>query len=334
MDNFCYICHVNTYYVTLYTQGDELPEMTCSNFFHSAEFFHIIEKTPGQRPYMAVATDDSGAVVGHLLAFIRRRGSWLPPYLYTQGRIYGEGEYADEANKEEIFGLLLRRITRKLRRRLCLYIELSDVSKKMFGYKLFKDNSYFPIAWQEVHNSLHSMPPRERLTGRMRAQIDRIYDLGVETREARTTEEGQAFYRLLNGFYRFKIHRLIPPEDQINALYESENGRIFITTYKGKTIGGCLCVYTEGNAYLWYLASKRKSYALLHPNMMTVWQAIMWAWEHNYAHIYFLDVGLPYSKNPFRRFILSFGGKPVGKYRWFSFTIRWINRFCLWLYRE
>lgn len=50
--------------------------------------------------------------------------------------------------------------------------------------------------------------------------------------------------------------------------------------------------------------------------MMTVWQAIIWAWKHNYAHIYFLDAGLPYPNNPFREFILRFGGKPVAKYRW------------------
>lgn len=322
------------YNVKLYTKGETLPEMQAANFFHSPELFHIIENSPGQRPYMAVTTDDEGHVVAHMLAFIRRRKSWLPPYLYTQGRIYGEGEYLYNDDKDEIFGLMLHELTHKLRRKMCFYIEFSDLSRKMFGYRFFRKEGFFPVNWQEVHNSLHSMPPEERLTEKMKNRIQHIYDLGVETREAKTDEEVHNFYRLLNGFYRLKLRRLIPSEDHIQQLYNSDNGRIFITLFKGKVIGGCVCVFSEGNAYLWYLASKRKRHPLLHPNMMTVWEAINWSWKHNYAHIFFLDVGLPFHKNPFREFILSFGGKPVGKYRWFRFNVKWLNRLMGFIYRE
>lgn len=75
-----------------------------------------------------------------------------------------------------------------------------------------------------------------------------------------------------------------------------------------ENIGGCACVYSEGNAYLCYLAAKRKTYSMLHPDTMVVWNAIQYAYEHNYNHIYFMDVGLPWHRNPFREFILSFGG--------------------------
>lgn len=178
------------------------------------------------------------------------------------------------------------------------------------------------------------MPPAERLTDKMREKIAHTYEQGVETREAVTDEEVHDFYKLLDGFYRLKLRRLIPPEEHIRQLYNSDNGRIFITTYKGKVIGGSVCVFSEGNAFLWYLASKRKRYVLQHPDIMTVWEAIDWSWKHNYAHIFFLDVGLPMPKNPFREFILSFGGKPVAKYRWFRFNVKWINRIMGYIYRE
>ncbi len=325
---------METYNVNIYSKGDQLPAIDESNFFHSSELFHIIEASPGERPYMAVATDDEGRVVGQMLAFIRRRGSWLPPYFYTQGRIYGEGVYADDVKRDEVFGLLLHQLTRKFQRKLCLYVEFSDLSRKMFGYRYFRKEGYFPVNWQEVHNSLHSMDPRDRLSDKMKARIDRIYKLGVETREAETEDEVHAFYKLLNGFYRFKMRRIIPPEHQVKQFFNSENGRIFITLHKRRVIGGSVCVFSGGNAYLWYLASKRKIYAGLHPNLMTVWYAIEWSWRQGYRHIYFLDVGLPFSKNPFREFILSFGGKPVAKYRWFKFTIKWFNRLLSFIYRE
>ena len=68
--------------------------------------------------------------------------------------------------------------------------------------------------------------------------------------------------------------------------------------------------------------------------MMTVWQAIKYAYENNYAHISFIDVGLPFRKNMYREFILSFGGKPIAKYRWFKFSFPWINNILSWIYRE
>jgi hypothetical protein len=311
-----------------------LPVLSSSNFFHSPELFHILENSSGQRPYMAVAFDETGRVVAHMLAFTRRRNTWIPPFLYTQGRIFGEGEYAEDTDKEVIFGLMLHELTRKLRRKLCFYIEFSDLSVKMFGYRFFRAEGYFPVNWQEVHNSLHSMPPIERLSERTRERIQKSLRAGVTMREVKTDEEVHSFYQLMNGFYRMKLRRIIPAENHIKQLYNSDNGRIFITLYKEKVIGGCVCVFSEGNAYLWYLASKRKRFALLHPNLMTVWEAITWSWKHNYAHICFLDVGLPFRKNPFRDFILSFGGKPIGKYRWFRFNVDWINKLMGYIYRE
>ena len=325
---------VSQYKINLYTKGSKLPQLSGANFFHSPEMFHIIENSPGQRPYMAVAFDAHGEVVAHMLASIRRRKTWIPPFLYMQGRIYGEGEYKPNVNREQIFGMMLHELTRKLRRKLCFYIEFSDLSVKMFGYRHFRAEGYFPVNWQEVHNSLHSMPPVERLSETTKERIRKAYRSGVTMREATTDEEVHCFYQLLHGFYRLKLRRIIPEENHIRQLYNSDNGRIFITLYKGRVIGGCVCVFSEGNAYLWYLASRRKRYPLLHPNLMTVWQAITWSWKHNYAHMCFLDVGLPFRKNPFRDLILSFGGKPVGKYRWFRFNVGWINKMMGYIYRE
>lgn len=320
--------------VKIYTKSSELPQMEEHNFFQSSELFRVAEESSGNTPLMAVAFNENGAIIGHLLATVRRRGSWLPPYLYTHARIYSEGEYAEGVNKQQVFAELLSHITRRLKRKMCLYIEFSDISKKMFGYKHFRANGYFPVHWQEIHNSLHSRAPIERLSKKNIKRIQKAKAAGVETHEVTTKEEVHQFYQLLHGFYRMKLRRYISSEQHFSRIYESDNARIFLTTYKNKVIGGCLCIYSNGNAYLWYLASKRKSYPKLHPNTMTVWHAIQYAYEHNYAHIFFMDVGLPWKRNPFRNFILSFGGKPVSSYRWFRFNIGWINRILKWIYKE
>lgn len=319
--------------IDIITRSEKLPPMSSHNFFHSPELFRIVEQTRGQTPYMVVALRQ-GHAVAHMLAVLRRRGSLIPPYLFTQGRVYGEGEYDDGEPREELFRLMLHAISRRLHRRLCFFIEFSDLSTKMFGYRHFRQQGYFPVHWMEIHNSLHSMPPEERLTEKMLERIRKGYEQGVVTKEVDDYDEFRDFYRVLKRFYAWKIRRFLPPERQFFELMKSDSCRFYITQYKGKAIGSCVCIYTGGNAYLWYLASRRKRHPLLHPDTMTVWNALKEAHTDSIHHFYFMDVGLPFHRHTQREFILSFGGKPVGTYRWFNFTFGWLNKIVSWFYRE
>ena len=324
---------MNELSVNIITKGEELPQMTCKNFFHSADLFRIIESTPGQKPYMVVACDGEGKVIGHMLVMLRRRGSLIPPYLFTQARVYGEGEYDTGCDKETVFGLMLQKAVRKLKYGKCLYIEFSDLGTKMFGYAKFRANGFFPVHWMEIHNSLHSMHPEKRLTPKMGKQLAKAKESGMETNIATTEKEYDQFFKILRGYVSLKIRRFIPDPSLFRKLREQGCCNLFTTLSDGKTVSGCLCVYSEGNCYLWYMATKRKLHKK-RASAQTVWTAINHAYENNYQHIYFMDVGLPFKKNPFREFILGFGGKPVGKYRWFRCSFRWINKLLSWIYRE
>ncbi|MCR4773876.1 MAG: GNAT family N-acetyltransferase [Prevotella sp.] len=320
--------------VRIIAKACELPELHSTDFFHSPELFRIMENTSGHSPYMLIAEDGEGNVLGHVLATVRRRGSLIPPYFFTQVRVYGEGEYREDVNRQEVFGVILRKLTAYFSRKLCLYIEFSDMGEKMFGYKHFRRNDFFPVSWLEIHNSLHSLPPEERLLDKARHHIERAYNHGVITREAKSDGEIESFYNILRHQRYSRMRRFIPPKEQIENIAHSECGQVFVTLYKGKIIGGSVCVYSEGNAYLWYMATRSKSYHMLHPDTVTVWHAIKYAYANNYAHIRFLDCGLPFFSNSYRDFVLSFGGKPVSKYRWFRFTLPWVNNVLFRFFRN
>lgn len=313
------------YTVEIVSKSKDLPPLKSNLLFHSPEYFRIVEETSGHRPLMAIVRDEHGNIAAHLTAIIRRRGSLFPPFLFSQGRIYGEGEYAEDTDREELFGLMLKAVTRVFRRKLCLYAEFSELSQKMFGYRHFRSNGYTPVTWQEIHNSLHSKSPEERLTDKARQRLTKAEAGGVEQIVAATPDDVHAFYKLLKSHFRTKFRRFIPPEQLFYQLWKAERCKIFLTRYKGKTIGGSACVYSNTDAYLWFLAAKRKTFHNLHPDTFSVWQAIKHAHSNGYQHIRFLDVGLPYEQNTFRDFILSFGGKPVSKFRWFCFFIPWLN---------
>jgi hypothetical protein len=360
----------------IYTSGDTLPGgLLGESFFHSGQLFALFQQTPRHRPYLVTLETDDGRVEAQMLAVVRYRSSWLPPYYYMHCRIMGEGEYAphqppptegglqhDDAtpagdtqpgsapatggDRSEAFGQMLHALTAKLGPRM-LYVEVSHLSHKMFGYRHLRDNRYFPVRWMSIHNSLHSRTPEERISQQLQQRIDSAYQRGVVTDEVSSEVDFAAFMRLLRQHNWLKPKRFIPSEEFFrpycgawaDTLEErpvklNDNGRLFVTRYKGRIIGCSAVVYSARQAYLWFAAYRRKTYAMVHPRELTIWHAIKDAHSRGYEHIYFMDVGLPFRKNKFRDFILRFGGKPASTYRWFRCSIKWVNSLLSWIYRD
>jgi len=294
----------------------------------------ISAHTPRMKPYMIVCSDAQGRVVSQLLAIVRYRTTLLPPFFFMHCRILGEGDYAPEVTgREELFGTMLKAISQRLNKTV-LYIEVSNLSQKMFAYRHFRQAGFFPVHWMSIHNSLHSRPPEERISEKMQHRIDSCYEKGVTNIEVSSDDDLKSFTRLLRKHHWLKPKRYIPDDQFFRQAMKSDHCRLFLTKYRHHVIGCAACVYSQGNAFLWYSAFRRKTYMPLHPDTMTIWHCIKYAHSQGYEHINFLDVGLPFRKNSFREFILSFGGKPVSTLRWFRFSIRWVNTLLSWFYRD
>jgi hypothetical protein len=326
---------VNEPSTRIITDQKDLPQLDNSNFFHSRQLFEIARNTPRQKPYMVVVQSSDGKVLAHLLAIVRYRTSWFPPYLYMHCRLLGEGVFSYQHEGYSIstlFGCMLDALKSKLSNRV-LYIEISNLSHKMFGYRELKKRQFFPVHWMSIHNSLHSHEPEERISQRLQKHIDNAYAKGVVTDEVKDDADFKAFMKLLKHHHWLKPKRYIPDEKFFQQVKQEGHGRLYLTRYHDHIIGCSATAYSQQNAYLWYMAFRRKSFAMLHPDELTLWHAIKDAHTRGYQHIFFLDVGLPFSRNPYREFILRFGGKPVSTNRWFRISIRWINSLLSWIYR-
>ena len=330
---FFYFCSMNEFTTTIYRKLEELPPLDDSNFFHSRRFFQICKESPRQKPYMVVVKDGKGQVVSHLLGIIRYRTFLFPLLIHC--RVLGEGVYYhdDIYPRDQLFGLMLEALTRLLNKRT-VYIEVSNLSQKMTGYRQLKQQQYFPVNWMSIHNSLHSHAPEERISEKLQKRIDNAKAKGVTTNEVTSEEDFVAFSKLLREHNLLKPKRYIPDDLFFRKIMEDGNGRLFVTKYHHRVIGCAAVAYSEKNAYLWYSAFRRKSFITVHPDVMTIWDTMQDCYQRGCEHMCFMDVGLPFSKNPFREFILRFGGKEQSTYRWFRFSIRWFNSLLRWLYRE
>ena len=189
------------------------------------------------KPYMTVCTDEDGRVLCHLLAMIRYRTSFLPPFMLIQCRVLGEGVYADSPyRKDELFGEMVTALTQKFNKKV-LYIEFSNLSQKMFAYKQFRQNNYFPVHWMSIHNSLHSRTPEERVTDKMLHHIESAYAHGVTCETVDSAADLKAFNKLLHQHHWLKPKRYIPDNQFFNLLKDCDQCQLFVTKFRNRVIG-------------------------------------------------------------------------------------------------
>lgn len=319
--------------ISVFTQERELPELPGSNVFHSAGLFRLYAHTPRHAPYMVVAADGQGRHLAHMLAVTRWRWMVLPPFFVRHCRITGEGDYDASLSAEhraQLFEDMLAALTQTVRRKV-FYILFSNLSTKMFGYRAFRREGFFPVRWTSIHNSLHSRTPEERIDGRTLLHIRRAEKRGAKVREVTTDEELHDFVALLRHYNRFKPFHHVPEERFVRGLVELGMVRLFLATYHGRAIGCCAVAYEGSDAMLWFLASLRKTYVRLRPASVTVFSAICDAHARGYRHFRFVDFGLPLSKAPMYRFVMRFGGKPAATFRWYRVSAKWLNALLSWM---
>lgn len=319
-----------------YRKGNVLPALPGRRIEHSNELFHVYEQTAGYQPHLIVAYQDERPVA-KLLSVVRKSTRIFPPSIIKRCEIYGYGEYFDEnLNKETLFGEMLDYLTQNIIQQSFL-IEFRNLEEPLFGYKHFRKNHYFSINWIRVYNSLHNRVPEKQLEPARKRQINRAVRRGATTKILETEEELDSFLKMLKKSYSSKIRKHFPDINffrQLATQYpEKETSRIFIVKYKGKIIGGSFCIYSDGDAYLWFSGGMRKTYPWLYPGVMAVWAALTHAYSNGYQHFEFMDAGLPFKKIGYRDFILGFGGKQVSTRRWFRFHWKWLNRLSCWLYK-
>lgn len=315
------------YQLVTYQKGAEIPPLPGNNLFHSVELFKVFEQTPGYSPIMLV-TYENKIPIACLLAVIRKSARSFPPSLIKRCEVYGTGEYFTKQNQEEIFGNMLQHLTQHVLKH-CFLIEFRNLDNALFAYKYFRENHYFPINWLRIHNSLHSKTPEERLSSSRKRQIKRALDNGVTMHIAETEGEIQTFAKMLKKNYSSKIRKHFPGIRFFLLLVQQnsykEIGKVFIIKFKGKIIGGSVCLFSNRNAYLWFSGGLRKSYPLQYPGILAVWKALLYAYENGYRHMEYMDVGLPFKQHGYRDFILRFGGAQYSTRRWFRFRWKWLN---------
>ena len=316
-----------------YEHVSEVPDLPGKNLFHSVELFHILEQTPGFRPLMVVAFEGS-VPVGRLLCAARSIFSITD--FFQKVVVYGNGEYFNTTRRsDEIFAEILSYLTTRFGDQVT-FIEFRNIDEPLYAYRYFRTNGYFPIRWLRVQNSIHQNPVDKWMSASRKKHIQQALKYGAVLDTLKSEEDLQQFFKMLKHYYSSKISRYLPEfyffHNLLEFKSEKEMGEIFTVKYKGKIIGGALCLFSDETAYLMVTGGLRKRYPMLHPNTLAVWNAMVYAHEKGYRHFEFFNAGLPFKKFGYRDFILRFGGKQFGTRRWYHVRWNWLNRLLIKFY--
>lgn len=316
--------------LTTFYSGEQLPALPGQNVWHSNELFRLYEATKGYTPFLIVAYVDERPVA-KLLCAVRDRSRWLPFAWARRCIVYGTGECLDEQlDWETVFGELLVRMTQEAERHASV-IEYRNLDNALFAYKQFRLHHYFPVNWLRVRNSLHNLAqPMERFSPSRRKQVRRGLASGAVCVEAVSQAEVERFARLLKRYYPVRIRRHLPTEDFFSELGRRPELRrrvkVLLVKYKQRIIGGSVCLLSGRDVYLLFSAGWRKLYPKQYPGVLAVWGSLEYACQNGYDHLEFIDVGLPFQKHGYRRFILQFGGMQRSTRRWFRLQCPFINK--------
>ncbi len=297
------------------------------NIFHSVDLFHILEQTPGFHPFMVVAFEDD-VPIGRMLSSLRGVFSWTD--FYQKLVVYGNGEYFQTSRRsDEIFNEILSYLTSRFSDEVT-FIEFRNIDEPLFAYRYFRSNDYFPVRWLHVENSIHQDSIDKWMSQSRRRQIQKGLQNGAELGIVTTEEELQQVFRMFKHYFSTKVSRYLPEFYFFQQVfrYKSEQplGKIFTVKYKGKMVGGALCLFSGTTAYLIMTGGLRKRYPMAHPNALAVWNAMTYSRAHGYTCFQFFNAGIPFKKFSYRDFILSFGGKQLGTRRWYRFRWNWLNK--------
>ena len=315
-----------------YNSGDNLPELLPGIFFHSKDFFRILEQSSGIKPVMFVAYENKKEI-GHMLTMFKRDFRIIPPGIYHWCSIYNEGTYRNDCKeRNKYFSMFIERLLKIIDFRY-IFIEVRYIADSRNTYQTFSKYNFVPRRDLRIYNSLHSRKPEERLSRAYHTHIKRAIARGVTYKQATETNEIEEGLNLLKKYYASKIKRYFAPPDLLMKLLANNNNnkpqmRMFAVYNKKKKMIGCsICLYYNERAFLLYSCGLRKSYPLLYPGIISVWAAIKDAHQREFSHFEFAISGMPLNKNiGFRNFLLNFGGKQTSTLHWYRFRWNWINK--------
>lgn len=283
-----------------------------ATFFQSPRFFTSCQSTPLLEPSYFVAYDDSGHLVGILLAFRQVQYRFFPlNFLSSRYIIWGGPLVAN--NDTLVYRGLYKEYTQNASP--AIYTQVRNLSDHSHNVDWMMQMGYTYEAHLDIVVDLKKSEDQlwKEVHTKRRNEIRRAIQEGTSF-EIRSDEEAlKNCYGILEEVYhRAKLP--LPSKHHFQALLENSSGseglKLFVANYEGKIIGCMLCL-AYGTTLFDYYAGAYREYYNKYPNDLVPWEVFRWGKQNGFTRFAFGGAGKPNVPYGVRDYKKKFGGEFV-----------------------
>lgn len=288
-------------------------------WFQTPEAYDFYESLPDLfRPFIvAVRSEELRAVC---VGYVTVEKSALKQLMTRRAIIIGGPCFANDATDDEVCELM--KAVRKELKGEAIYVECRNFNDYSRWKTAFAKAGFEYVPHLNFHVDTSSVEVVEANLGKSRKRdVRTTVREGVSVIEHPTDEQVCEYYKVLDNLYRTKVKTPLFPLSFFLALNKHKDGRLLLTEYKGKIIGGTVCVEQVNKCvYEWFVCGEDGVYPHVYPSSYATYAGIKYAAEHGCARFDMMGAGKPDEAYGVRDFKARFGGKEVEHGRFLCIT--------------
>jgi lipid II:glycine glycyltransferase (peptidoglycan interpeptide bridge formation enzyme) len=298
--------------------------------FQSPDMYDLYCNIASYTPRVIAMEDQQGVIRILVLVIIIKDYKGIAGRLTSRALING-GPLMDShvKHQENLLADFLDVLIQEVRKET-LYIQIRNhhdysVFDPVFRSKSFiKEDHLNLIVYTQDSNETHHGISKSKIR-----QAKKGRSLGVEIVVASDEKEVKEFYDLLYQLYATRVKKPLPPYSFFLYFYKAslqgKLGKIMLTKYQGRVVGGMICPITPGKSINeWYICGLDREYPKIYPSIILTLGVIDYAIENHIPAFDFMGIGSPDVPYGVRDFKTRFGGKTVNYGRYLRINNKYI----------
>lgn len=307
--------------------GALVRESETGTWFQTPEAYEFFASQPELFKPFAFGIVNDEKLRGVCCGYVTVEKSAAKQFLMRRAIIVGGPALANDATSEEV-QFLMEAVRKGLvigNRSLVnapIYIETRNFNSYERWKDAFAAAGFEYIPHLNFHVDTSSVEVVEANFGKSRKRdIRTTIREGVTIVEHPTEEQVIEYYSILKNLYETKVKTPLFPLSFFIELNKHKDGRLLLTEYNGKIIGGTVCVALEGKCfYEWFVCGRDGEWKAIFPSCYATYAGIRYAAEHNMPRFDMMGAGKPDEAYGVRDFKAKFGGKEVEHGRFLCIT--------------
>lgn len=304
-------------------------------WFQTPEAYEFFAAQPELFRSFVFAVEDNGLLRGVCVGYVTVEKSALKQMFTRRAIIIGGPCLADDATENEVVALMSAvRVHLKTQ---AIYTETRNFNDYSRWKGAFAEAGFAYKPHLNFHVDTSSVDVVEANLGKSRKRdIKTTIRDGVTLVDHPNPEQVHQFYSVLKRLYDTKVKTPLFPESFFQTLAKHPDGRVLLTDYNGKIIGGTVCVVFSrdkfeilnhkskipppGVVYEWFVCGEDGVYPHIFPSCYATYAGIRYSAEHGCARFDMMGAGKPDEAYGVRDFKAKFGGKEVEHGRFLCVT--------------